>query len=73
MGPLVLSNIGVRDGGSYTCLLEVKLRNKKKYNVSDTTVIRSKLSYVVHFYITYNPTVRKKRPLRPIDVVVAFF
>ena len=45
VGPLVLSNIGVRDGGNYSCLLEVLLRNKKKYHVSDTTVISSKLAY----------------------------
>ena len=40
--PLVLDNIGVRDGGNYTCLLEVKLRNIRKYNVSDSTMVESK-------------------------------
>ena len=46
-GPLVLKNVGVRDGGEYTCLLEVLLRNVRKHNVSDTTVIRSKFAYTV--------------------------
>ena len=40
--PLVLDNIGVRDGGNYTCLLEVKLRNIRNYNVSDSTMVESK-------------------------------
>ena len=41
LGPLVIRYAGVRDGGNYTCLLQVLLRNTKQYNVSDTTVIRS--------------------------------
>ena len=45
--PLVLSKLGVRDGGNYTCLLEVKLRNIKKHNVSDSTMIGSELVYSV--------------------------
>ena len=40
--PLVLENIGVRDGGNYTCFLEVELRNIRKYNVSDSTMVESK-------------------------------
>ena len=40
--PLVLKNIGVRDGGNYTCILEVALRNIRMYNVSDSTVVESK-------------------------------
>ena len=44
LGPLELTNVGVRDGGEYKCLLEVKLRNRKKYNVSDTTMVRSKFA-----------------------------
>ena len=40
--PLVLGNIGFRDGGNYTCLLEVKLRNIRNYNVSDSTMVESK-------------------------------
>ena len=40
--PLVLKNIGVRDGGNYTCFLEVALRNIRKYNVSDSTIVESK-------------------------------
>ena len=46
LGPLELKNIGVRAGGEYVCLLEVLLRGVKKYNVSDTTTIRSKFSYI---------------------------
>ena len=42
LSPLVLLNIGVRDGGNYTCLLEVKLRNIRNYNVSDSTMVESK-------------------------------
>ncbi|CAH3017075.1 unnamed protein product, partial [Porites evermanni] len=38
--PLVLKNIGVRDGGNYTCFLEVALRNVRKYNVSDSTMVK---------------------------------
>ena len=40
--PLVLENIGVRDGGNYTCFLEVELRNIRMYNVSDSTMVESK-------------------------------
>ena len=40
--PLVLKNIGVRDGGNYTCVLEVALRNIRMYNVSDSTMVESK-------------------------------
>ena len=40
--PLVLKNVGVRDGGNYTCLLEVELRNIRMHNVSDSTMVESK-------------------------------
>ena len=53
LGPLELKNVGVADGGEYKCLLEVKLRNKKKHNVSDTTMVRSKFALshsTVHCY-----------------------
>ncbi|KAJ7388457.1 hypothetical protein OS493_037525 [Desmophyllum pertusum] len=39
LGPLKLKSVSVRDGGNYTCLLEVLLRNVKAYNVSDHTMI----------------------------------
>ena len=42
LGPLTIKGAGVRDGGNYTCLLEVLLRNIREYNVSDYTVIHSK-------------------------------
>ena len=44
LGPLKLKDVGVRDGGKYTCLLEVLLRNFKEYNVTAHTVIHSKKS-----------------------------
>ena len=44
LGPLTIKEVGVRDGGNYTCLLEVLLRNFIEYNVSDTTAIHSKKS-----------------------------
>ena len=47
LGPLKIKDVGVRDGGNYTCLLEVLLRNIREYNVSDYTVIHSKLN-VLH-------------------------
>ena len=42
LGPLKIKDVGVRDGGNYTCLLEVLLRNIREYNVSDNTMIHSK-------------------------------
>ena len=42
LGPLTIKDVGVRDGGKYTCLLEVLLRNIREYTVSDSTVIHSK-------------------------------
>ena len=47
LGPLILRNIDVRDGGEYTCLLEVLLRNIKEYNESATSTIHSKYAYIV--------------------------
>ena len=40
LGPLVRAR--VKDGGNYTCLLEMLLRSQKGYNVSDTTLVKSK-------------------------------
>ena len=37
--PLVIRDIGARDDGVYTCLLEVLLRNIKAHSVSDSSVI----------------------------------
>ena len=44
LGPLVLNNNGIRsrDGGNYTCFLKVALRNIRKYDVSDSTMVESK-------------------------------
>jgi len=47
LGPLPIEDVGVRNGGKYTCLLEVLLRNIREFNVSDETVIHSKYS-VLH-------------------------
>lgn len=40
--PVIVKDAGVKDGGRYTCLLEVLLRNVKGYNVSDATLVNSK-------------------------------
>ena len=40
--PLVLKNIGVRDGGNYTCFLNVALRNIRTHDVSGSTMVESK-------------------------------
>lgn len=42
LDPLVLRNVRVEDGGNYTCLLEVRLRNVRPHNVYDHTMIHSK-------------------------------
>jgi len=39
LGPLTIKDVGVRDGGNYTCLLQVLLRNIREYNVTASTVI----------------------------------
>ena len=38
---LVIKNAAARDGGNYSCELELELRYWKPYNVSDSTVITS--------------------------------
>ena len=40
--PLDLPSVGVRDGGVYTCLLEVLLRKSRKFNISKSMELRSK-------------------------------
>ena len=44
LGPLVLNNNGIRsrDGGNYSCFLQVELRSIRMYNVSDSTMVESK-------------------------------
>ncbi|XP_073258790.1 uncharacterized protein [Porites lutea] len=39
LAPLVIKNAAARDGGNYSCELELWLRNIKPYNVSDSTMI----------------------------------
>ncbi|PFX26560.1 Fc receptor-like protein 5 [Stylophora pistillata] len=39
LAPLKFKDVGVRDGGNYTCLMEVLLRHFKSYIVSDYIVI----------------------------------
>ena len=39
--PLVIKNAAARDGGNYTCVLEVSLRGIRHYNVSDCVMITS--------------------------------
>ena len=38
--PLIIGDIGTRDDGVYTCLLEVLLRNIKAHSVLDSSVIK---------------------------------
>ena len=40
--PLDLPSVGVRDGGVYTCLLEVLLRRVRSFNISKSMELRSK-------------------------------
>ena len=40
--PMVIRNAGAEHGGNYTCLLEVKVRDLKQMNISDTTQVQSK-------------------------------
>lgn len=50
--PLFLKDVGVKDGGEYTCLLEVRLRDQRPYNVTDSTVISSKCAtYISVFFL----------------------
>jgi len=39
--PLVIKNAAARDGGKYSCVLEVWLRRIRSYNVSDSVMITS--------------------------------
>ena len=41
LAPLVIKNAAARDGGNYSCELELRLRYIKAYNVSDSTMITS--------------------------------
>ena len=41
LAPLVIKNAAARDGGNYSCELELELRNVKRYKVSDSTMITS--------------------------------
>ena len=41
LAPLVIKNAAGRDGGNYSCELELRLRYIKAYNVSDSTMITS--------------------------------
>lgn len=43
--PLVIRNVGVKDAGNYTCVLEMRLRGVKHYSVRDTTLVSSKCNY----------------------------
>lgn len=50
--PLVLKNVDVNDGGTYTCLLKVLLRDKRPYKVTDSTLVRSKcMLLILYIYL----------------------
>ena len=53
LGPFNLKNVGVNDGGNYTCLLEVLLKNKTPYKVTDSTLLTSKCILLIlqHFFL----------------------
>ena len=42
LGPHNINDVGVRDGGNYTCLLQVLLKHIREFNVTDSTIIHSK-------------------------------
>ena len=41
LGPLVVKNADVEDGGNYTCILQVLLQTRRKHNVSDGSMVQS--------------------------------
>ena len=41
LGPLVVKNAGVENGGNYTCILQVLLQTGRKHNVSDGSMVQS--------------------------------
>ena len=54
LGPVVLENVGVDDGGAYACLLNVKLKNERPYKLTDSTLVRSRcilLIFVLCFVV----------------------
>ena len=57
---LVIKNAAARDGGNYSCELELRLRYIKAYNVSDSTMITSEytisLFTIILFYHNWNGT-----------------
>jgi len=46
LSPLKIKSANIRDGGNYTCVLQVLLRNIREYNVTASTVIRGKKKIV---------------------------
>ena len=61
LGPFNLKNVGVDDGGNYTCLLEVLLKDKTPYNVTDSTLLRSKCILLIlhHFFFIFCPSLQE--------------
>ena len=47
LAPLVIKNASARDGGNYSCVLELLLRYVKPYNVSGSTMITSEYAMSV--------------------------
>ena len=54
--PFKLTNVEVKDGGKYTCLLVVLLRNNplKNYSVSDSTMVESEYTLLSVYHTVHD-------------------
>ena len=48
--PLVIKNAATRDGGKYSCVLEILLRRIRPYNVSDSVMITSEYTMSLWYF-----------------------
>ena len=66
LGPDVQKNVGVNDGGTYTYLLDVLLRNKIPHKVTDSTLVRSKCIFLIFtniYFIVFDLRASSKNKL----------
>jgi len=64
LGPDVQKNVDVNDGGTYTYLLDVLLRNKIPHKVTDSTLVRSKCIFLIFtniYFIVYDLRASSKK------------